>query len=115
MNPYHPYHQHHLPHHPYPQAIPYFAPVPMAGPSWVPGPAMAQPATESRPGFNSRFVTGAVVGAAALYLLTNEDVQRTAIRSIVSIWSVVRGGVEELKERFRDAEAELQTERATPE
>ncbi len=50
---------------------------------------------------------GVVAGAAAAYLLGNESMQRTAIRSLVSLWSTVQGTVEEVKERFRDAEAEL--------
>lgn len=50
---------------------------------------------------------GALAGAAAAYLLSNETVQRSAIRTVVSLWSTLQGGVEEAKERFRDAEAEL--------
>jgi hypothetical protein len=57
---------------------------------------------------------GALVGAAAAYLLSNESVQRTAIRSVVSLWSTLQGGVEEMKERFRDAEAELHQAATTP-
>lgn len=56
---------------------------------------------------NPRFIRGALVGAAVTYLLTNEQVQQTAIHGAVRAWSLVRGGVEEMKERFRDAEAEL--------
>ena len=68
-------------------------------------------ARPSQPFFNlgnDRFVKGLLIGAAAAYLLTNEDVQRTAIKGAVKLWSTVQGGVEEAKERFRDAEAELQ-------
>ncbi|MCF7992381.1 MAG: hypothetical protein K9M02_18220 [Thiohalocapsa sp.] len=57
---------------------------------------------------NDRFVKGLLIGAAAAYLLTNEDVQRTAIKGAVKLWSTLQGGIEEAKERFRDAEAELQ-------
>lgn len=56
---------------------------------------------------SDRFVKGLVLGAVATYVLTNEDVQRTAIKSAVKLWSSLQGGVEELKERFQDAEAEL--------
>lgn len=68
-------------------------------------------ARPSQPFFNlgnDRFVKGLLIGAAAAYLLTNEDVQRTAIKGAVKLWSTVQGGIEEAKERFRDAEAELQ-------
>jgi hypothetical protein len=56
---------------------------------------------------NPRFIKGAIVGAVAAYLLTNESVQQGAIKVAVKAWSLVQGGVEEMKERFRDAEAEL--------
>lgn len=57
---------------------------------------------------DERFVKGLLVGAAATFLLTNEGVQKGAVRSLVKVWSMLQGGVEEMKERFRDAEAELQ-------
>lgn len=69
----------------------------------------ATPSAEPRPG---RFVIGLLVGAGVAYLLTNEAAQQAAIRSAVRGWHLVRGGVEELKERFRDAEAELQAGQA---
>jgi hypothetical protein len=58
---------------------------------------------------NDRFLKGLLVGAAAAYLLTNDSVQRNAIKAVVKVWSVLQGGVEEIKERFHDAEAELRT------
>lgn len=60
--------------------------------------------------FNDRFLKGLLIGAAAAYLLTNESVQRTAIKGAVKAWSLLQGGVEELKERFHDAEAEVRSE-----
>jgi hypothetical protein len=59
---------------------------------------------------NDRFLKGLLIGAAAAYLLTNESVQRTAIKGAVKAWSLMQGGVEELKERFHDAEAEIRAE-----
>lgn len=59
---------------------------------------------------NERFLKGLLIGAAAAYILTNENVQRTAIKGAVKAWSLLQGGVEELKERFRDAEAEIRAE-----
>jgi hypothetical protein len=61
---------------------------------------------------DERFVKGLLVGAAATFLLTNEGVQKGAIRSMVRLWGFLQGGVEEMKERFRDAEAELQAEQS---
>ncbi len=60
--------------------------------------------------FNDRFIRGLLIGAAAAYLLSNENVQRTAIKTAVRAWGLVQGGVEELKERFHDAEAEVRAE-----
>ena len=59
---------------------------------------------------NERFFKGLLIGAAAAYLLTNENVQRTAIKGAVKAWSLLQGGVDELKERFHDAEAEIRAE-----
>jgi hypothetical protein len=56
---------------------------------------------------SDRFMKGLLIGAAATYLLTNEQVQRTAIKGLVKAWSLLQGGIEEIKERFGDAEAEL--------
>lgn len=70
-----------------------------------------QQASGSLLGFtNDRFLKGLLIGAAAAYLLTNESVQRTAIKGAVKVWSLLQGGVEEMKERFQDAEAELRSE-----
>lgn len=56
---------------------------------------------------NDRFLKGLLIGAAATYLITNEQVQRTAIKGVVKTWSLLQGGVEEVKERFGDAAAEI--------
>lgn len=74
----------------------------------APPPSTALPAaTASSHLTNPRFLTGALFGALAAYVLTNETVQQNAIKAAVRTWSMVQGGVEEMKERFRDAEAEL--------
>ncbi len=64
-----------------------------------------QPVVAASP--RERFIRGLLMGAAASYLLTNDTVQRAAIKGAVKAWSTLQGGVEELKERFQDAEAEL--------
>ncbi|NEV62499.1 hypothetical protein [Thiorhodococcus minor] len=56
---------------------------------------------------NDRFLKGMLIGVAATYLLTNEQVQRTAIKGVVKAWSLFQGGIEEVKEKFGDAAAEL--------
>lgn len=68
-----------------------------------PAPAMPPAA----PFANPRFLKGAAFGALAAYVLSNPEVQQAAIKGAVKTWSLLQGGVEEMKERFRDAEAEL--------
>lgn len=81
---------------------PYAPPFPGYNPAvWT-----MQPPPAAQPDI-SRFIKGALVGAAVAYILTNEKVQRGAIKGAVKAWSLVQGGVEEMKEKFRDAEAEL--------
>lgn len=53
------------------------------------------------------FLKGAVAGTAVAYLLSNENVQHAVIKTSVKAWMMLQGGVEELKERFKDAEAEI--------
>jgi len=94
-------------------AVPGYAAGPMQGSIYpmapgMPGAYPQQPASSGLLGFgNQRFVRGLLIGAAATYLLTNETVQRSAIKSAVKVWSMVQGGIEEAKERFQDAEAEI--------
>ncbi len=52
-------------------------------------------------------VKGLAIGAGAAYLLTNETAQRTILRSAVQVWALLQNGIEELKERLQDAEAEV--------
>ena len=59
---------------------------------------------------DERFVKGAITGAALTFLLTNDAVQKNTIKSVVKFWSMLQGGVEEIKERFQDAEAEIKAE-----
>jgi len=91
--------------------MPYWGPmhgpsgsIPTGMPMGVPAPT---PPPSSNILSNPRFIRGVLVGAAAVYLLTNENVQQAAIKTVVKVWSLMQGGVEEMKERFRDADAEL--------
>lgn len=107
--------QHHYPPMGHWPAGPYTAQSPYRHPYMPVAPvypvSMPAPASAAGGGFfnfgNPRFIKGALIGALATYILTNEKVQQGAIRGAVKAWSMVQGGVEEMKERFRDAEAEL--------
>jgi hypothetical protein len=58
-------------------------------------------------GFSAaEILTGALIGAAATYILTNENVQKTIFKGMVSMGDVLSGGMDEMKERFEDAKAE---------
>lgn len=59
---------------------------------------------------NDAFLKGLLIGAGASLLLSNEAVQKNTMSALVKLWAGVQGSVEELKERFRDIEAEIQAE-----
>ncbi|MEM1312949.1 MAG: hypothetical protein AAGI51_00230 [Pseudomonadota bacterium] len=61
---------------------------------------------------SSQFITGAVVGGLATYVLTHPAAQRAMINGAAQLWMALKGGVEETRERFRDAEAEIKATRA---
>ncbi len=62
---------------------------------------------QNKMGFNtSEVLTGLLIGAAATYILTNENVQKTIFKGMVSMGDVISGGMDEMKERFEDAKAE---------
>lgn len=58
------------------------------------------------------FLTGAIVGGLVTYVATNEAVQRAAINGAAQIWMAIKGGLEETKERFRDAESQIKSAKA---
>ena len=55
---------------------------------------------------NSSYIKGLVVGTSVTLLVTNPTVQTAVAKSAVAAWTAVVGGVEEIKERIRDAKAE---------
>lgn len=57
-----------------------------------------------------KFLLGALIGAAGAYLLTNENAQKNLFKAIAKGSELFQTGIEELKERFEDAKAELQAE-----
>jgi hypothetical protein len=55
---------------------------------------------------NTSYLKGLVVGAGVALLVTNPTVQSVVVKGAVAAWTAVVGGVEEIKERVRDARAE---------
>ncbi len=56
------------------------------------------------------FVIGALVGALGTYLLTNEKAQKTLFKTVAKGAHAFQAGIEEMKERYEDAKAELAAE-----
>ena len=58
--------------------------------------------------FNTNdFIKGALIGAVATYLLTNEKAQKAIFKTFAKGSQMLQAGVEEIKERMEDAKAEL--------
>lgn len=53
------------------------------------------------------FLKGAFIGAVATFILTNKDAQKAIFKGFAKISSLFEMGVEELKERYEDAKAEV--------
>lgn len=59
--------------------------------------------------FNTNdFLKGALIGAVATYLLTNEKAQKAIFKTVAKGTQMVQAGVEEMKERMEDAKAEME-------
>ena len=54
------------------------------------------------------FLSGILVGAAATYFLTDENAQKKLFKLIAKDTEMFQMGIEEMKERFEDAKAEMQ-------
>lgn len=87
------------------QPVPVGDPVAQGGP-YAPGAVTSGPVNLHRHPAADSLVKGLVVGAGLAYLLTNEQAQRALLKTAVQVWSGVTGGIEEWKERLRDAQAE---------
>lgn len=60
---------------------------------------------------SEQFLLGALVGAAAAYVLTDEEVRGKLIKTGIKLYSNVVGGFEEMKEQVADLKAEIEAER----
>jgi hypothetical protein len=60
---------------------------------------------------NQQFLVGALVGAAAAYVLTDKDARKKLMKSAVKLYADVVSGFEEAKEQMADLQAELQAEK----
>lgn len=58
---------------------------------------------------NGDFVKGALIGAAVTFLLTNKGAQETLMKAASKGTELFQAGMEELKERYEDARAQMES------
>ena len=56
------------------------------------------------------FIKGALIGAVATFILTNENAQRAIFKGFAKVSGLCEAGIEELKERYEDAKAEVNSQ-----
>ncbi len=61
-------------------------------------------------GTGQQFLTGALIGAAAVYLLGDEAMRAKLMRAGMQLYTGVAGGFEEIKEQMADIQAEMAAE-----
>ena len=57
------------------------------------------------------FVKGLVLGGIVAYVLTNPKAQECVFKAIIKGGELINAGIEELKERFEDVKAELDSQK----
>ncbi|MFT3759640.1 hypothetical protein [Thauera sp.] len=85
------------------------------------GPMPQQPAADGgflqnmpaflRTGNTEQFLLGALIGAAAAWVLSDEELRGKIVKSAMKLYSGVAGGFEEMKEQMADIRAEVEAER----
>ncbi|WP_332672924.1 hypothetical protein [Aromatoleum sp.] len=60
---------------------------------------------------SEQFLLGALVGAAAAYVLSDEELRGKLVKTGIKLYSNVVGGFEEMKEQVADLKAEVEAER----
>ncbi|WP_029007247.1 hypothetical protein [Azospirillum halopraeferens] len=59
-----------------------------------------------------QFLVGALVGAAAAYVLSDAELRGKLLKSGLQLYGSLAGGLAEMKEQVSDLQAELEAERA---
>jgi hypothetical protein len=62
-----------------------------------------------------QFILGALLGAAAVYVLGDEEMRAKLVKTAMKLYSGVAGGFEELKEQMADLKAEVAAEKRSEE
>lgn len=58
-----------------------------------------------------QFILGALIGAAAAWVLSDEELRGKIVKSAIKLYTGVAGGFEEMKEQMADIRAEVEAER----
>ncbi len=61
---------------------------------------------------SATFWKGAVLGAGVTLLVTNETVQKAVVKTFSKVMAATSAGIEEMKEKYEDAKAEVEAEAA---
>lgn len=59
-----------------------------------------------------QFLLGALIGAAAAWVLSDEELRGKIVKSAIKLYTGVAGGFEEMKEQMADIRAEVEAERS---
>lgn len=59
---------------------------------------------------SDQFIFGALIGAAAVYVLGDEELRGKLIKAGMGLYANLAGGFEEMKEQMADIKAEMQAE-----
>lgn len=60
---------------------------------------------------SDQFLLGALVGAAAVYVMSDEKLRGKLIKSGLDLYSSIAGNLAEMKEQMADLQAEVESER----
>lgn len=61
-------------------------------------------------GQTEQFLIGALLGAAAAYVLADEELRSKILKSVMKLYAGFTGGIEEFKEQMADLKAEVEAE-----
>lgn len=65
-------------------------------------------------GRTEQFLLGAAIGAAAAYVLSDDELRGKLIKSGLQLYTGLMGGLEEVKEQVADIQAEMAAEQDGP-
>lgn len=56
---------------------------------------------------HDQFWKGAILGAAVVFIVTNDTMQKALMTGMAKLWTTAQAGIEELKEKYQDVKAEM--------